>query len=426
MFKEFIEKYPEVKFFRLQWIDYSGVVHAKVIPKTRCSEVFSGRSKSYLSQNCLIIPISSASDGQPMRPQRWELAPDWSSLKLCGFNNRHAAIMCHLKQLFPEHENPNRTCPRKALESAVHRYGCDTQILLGFEIEFVLLDNNLNLPLDISSGTGYTSLSGLRGKNLEILEEIYEALEKSDIMVYDFHVEIAGQLEIVLPPAEPVKAIDDLMMAQETIHYIAAVHGLRASMAPRTVVNGPENSLHVHLSLNPRPENADNFIAGILQNLSALCAFGMPSIDSYIRIKEYAAGCVVGWGTENRHMPIRKISDNHWEFRFCDASANMYLFLAALLSAGWHGMDNHVPLTWKDCMEVNGVLSSKQMREHNITEMMPTTLKAAVLVAKKNIGLKNWLGQELVDSYLTVKGIEIEKFARESDEQRRKKFLVAF
>jgi glutamine synthetase len=64
--------------------------------------------------------------------------------------------------------------------------------------------------------------------------------------------------------------------------------------------------------------------------MAALCAFGMPNFDSYVCVAHDKAGVWIGFGTENRDLPVRKITDEHREFRFADCTANFYLFMAAV------------------------------------------------------------------------------------------------
>jgi glutamine synthetase len=56
------------------------------------------------------------------------------------------------------------------------------------------------------------------------------------------------------------------------------------------------------------------------------------------------AGTLVGCGTQNRYLPVRKIRDGHWELRFADATANFYLFLAVVIAAGLRGIQEHEKL----------------------------------------------------------------------------------
>lgn len=59
-----LEKYfnhnDHVKFVRLQWVDYSGVLRTQNIPKERCIQLASGSNHYSLAQNCMIVPISTA------------------------------------------------------------------------------------------------------------------------------------------------------------------------------------------------------------------------------------------------------------------------------------------------------------------------------------------------------------------------------
>lgn len=94
------------------------------------------------------------------------------------------------------------------------------------------------------------------------------------------------------------------------------------------------------------PHAESSFLAGILKHLQALCAFSLPYDFSYEC--EQLDSEVVAWGTQNWEVPIRKISSGHWGFRCVDATANMYLTLAAFLSAGIMGIQNQESLVWPD------------------------------------------------------------------------------
>lgn len=67
---------------------------------------------------------------------------------------------------------------------------------------------------------------------------------------------------------------------------------------------------HFHIPIAPPTQSgADCFLAGILENLPALCAFSLPLEEIYRRVddKRSEAGAWVAWGTQNRDVPIRKI-----------------------------------------------------------------------------------------------------------------------
>jgi glutamine synthetase len=88
--------------------------------------------------------------------------------------------------------------------------------------------------------------------------------------------------------------------------------------------------------------------------------------DSYFRIGVEGTCSWIGYGTENRDLPVRKISDRHWELRCVDATAKMYMFLAALLSAGSHGTDKVQALTWKDLAEFHFDMAPEKLGEYGL------------------------------------------------------------
>lgn len=427
--EKFFTKNPGIKFVRLQWVDFSGVLRTRFITKIRCMHLAIGSNHYSLGLNCMIIPISTAPQCFHDGPEAWELRPDWQTLKVCGFAPEHASVMCFNSHLGSADHFAR--CPRKLLSKVLHdfedEYG--SNLLMGFEIEFVLLDESSNLAKSMDRLAGYSMTAGLRAENLTIIEEIMAALQVSGIEIYHFHIEVADQLEIALSPLPPMQAIDALMLAQETIRTICIRHKLRATMTPKPVFNGPQNGCHVHLSLNPAPQPS-SFLAGILQKLKSLCAFGMPNFDSYYRVVGDGSGMWIGWGTENRDLPIRQISPNHWEIRCLDATANMYLFVAATLSAGMAGIQQKLPLNIRDCPVLPSEYTIKEAGErlskYGITEHMPSKLELSLDSAKCDQELEGWIGAELLAHYRKVKDKEVEYFSKMTEEERRQKFLNYF
>ncbi|KAF2106254.1 protein fluG [Lophiotrema nucula] len=415
-----------VDYFRFQWVDHSGVAHAKVIPKTHCLSLAASDGTLSIAQNCLIVPIATAPECYPAGPERWTLHPDWNSLRVCGFRPNHALVMCFLNRAEPHCGVEFGRCPRMALQRALDAFGDKAQILLGYEIEFVLLNEESELVKPLDRVTGYANMAGLRGVGMLIMEDICTALDRSGILVHDFQTEVPDHLEITLQPMSPMQAIDSPILAQEAIRTLAISHNVKASLAPRPVFNGPQSGLHAHFSLNPSPENINFFLQGLLENIKSLCAFGMPHVDSYLRVVDDGAGCFIEWGTENRDMPIRRVTDDHWELRISDATANQYLFMAAVISAGIEGMEIGAQLRYKDCMEFQENLTKEKLATLGMSEEMPKCLEETILAAKHSKVLLRRMGEELLAEYVKVKEKEVEKFRGVPDNDRRKKYLAIF
>lgn len=431
--KEFLRVNKSIKYIRIQWIDYSGVLRARFVPVARCLRIANGSETIRLAQNSMIIPISTAPRIFSLSDyhETWLLRPDWSSLRVCGFQTSHAAAMSFVDQ--KDAETRLDKCPRMLLVQALERLDKEwgVKVLVGFEIEFVLLDgdgsNDVIKPLDRLNG--YSRTAGLRAETLDLVEEIIDALEKSYISIHHFHAEVQDQLEIALTPEPALQAVDSLVLAQETIRAICVRRNLKATMTPIPTLAGPSNGLHLHLSLvdvDVERVSADHFIAGVLDHMGSLCAFGMANYDGHARSVGDAAGAWVGFGIDNRDLPVRKTSDWHWEFRMMDGTANPYLFAAAVLLAALDGLAKKAELVWKDCKLFPHLMNEKMRVEYGINNSMPVTFKEALDCLKEDAVVNAWIAKDLLEWYISVKEKEVEVFGKMTDEQRRLRFLEYF
>jgi hypothetical protein len=85
MVERFFAANRDVKFIRLQWVDYSRVLRTRIITKTRCEHLVNGADCYQLAQNCMVLPISTAPRYFPDGVEDWNLRPDWETLMICGF-----------------------------------------------------------------------------------------------------------------------------------------------------------------------------------------------------------------------------------------------------------------------------------------------------------------------------------------------------
>lgn len=427
--EKFLQKNQLTKYVRLQWIDYSGVLRARFVPVARCLQIAQGNEEYRLQQVCMIIPISTAPRCFPSGNdlEIWVLRPDWSSLRRCGFRPGHASVMCFMEH--KEAEDTYNKCPRmllsRALEQLEREWG--TKVLAGFEIEFMLLDQNFQPLNQLDRLNSYQTTAGLRGKTLDIVEEILDNLKESSIDIHHFHTETHDQIEIALSPEPLLDAIDSFILAQETIRTVFIRHNIKATMTPKPLLEGPTNGAHLHMSVDKLAfPHTENFLAGILNHMRSLCAFGMANFDGYVRIVKDAAGAWVGFGTENRDLPVRKISEQHWEFRMMDCTSNPYLFAMTVLLAGLSGLSEQVDLAWKDCHAFPHSLNKEERAKYRLDREMPSSLLEALKSLKADATMKTWLSEDLLNSYILVKEKEVEVFQKMTDDQRRLRFLEYF
>ncbi|KAH7179158.1 uncharacterized protein B0J16DRAFT_386985 [Fusarium flagelliforme] len=419
-----------VKYVRLQWLDYSGVLRTRTITLATAKKVASGNLRYSLAENCMVIPISTAPACFPDGIEEWTLLPDWTSVRLCGHRDNHATVQCFLVQMGLE--NRFARCPRHFLFWAVDRMLMVAEtIWVRFEIEFVLLDENQDATQSTDQTVRYCMPAGLRTENLDIMEEIVDALESSGIETHHFHVEGLDQFTIALSSRPLIEAVDNLMVAQETIRTITQYHGLIGTLAPKPILKGPKNGVHARISF-PRitDEMGCHFLAGTLGKLRPLCAFGLANFDSYERVTRDFTDAWVGLGTGNKDLPVRKVYPTSWEFRALDATANTYIFMAALLCSCLYGLETDLQLKAEDYQILPSAPPFKkvkrQLEKQGATESMPSGLAESLAALKEDEDIKGWVGKELLTQYLRVKEMEVEYFGKMTEEERRLKFTSYF
>jgi glutamine synthetase len=160
----------------------------------------------------------------------------------------------------------------------------------------------------------------------------------------------------------------------------------------------------------PRGTAGGAFIAGLLRDLPALAAVTAPSLGSLARIRPgFFAGAYGFWGVENREAPLRYVpgsallGEDHAnvELKVSDASANPYLALAALLTAGVAGVEDNLappapigedPGTWK-----------KKERAAAGIEKLPSSQAEQEEALANNPRIAGVLGEELLGAFLAVR-----------------------
>lgn len=421
---DFLQANPAVKYVRFQWLDLSGILRGRIFPAPRAVDAAHGRRKLGIAPAAFHIAL-----GNKLLPDLdarglHELVPDWRSLATRPtLDPKYAVVMCAVTEQTPGCGAPNwGLCPRTALGRAVRRVSekLDVNVLIGFEIEFEVFKDAGGGRFELySNAPGYFAVSGYRDPLFGYVEEAVEVLEAAGVLIDTVQTEGSrGQYEVTLPPLPPVAAVDQVLFAQDAIKAVFARHGLMATMAPRPMGGGEEsNGQHAHVSLNP-PSHEASFLAGIMGRLSDMAALCLPYGVSYERIAKFCAGSAVAWGTENRAVPVRKIKAGHWEMRFLDASANMYLALAAILGAGLAGCERGEELTWGDT-----AFDEEQAPRDG--EMLPGSLGEALDRLERAEGRDEWVEGEIARHYVKVKRFE-EGFCREDVEGTRNLMIETF
>lgn len=257
-------------------------------------------------------------------------------------------------------------CQRTALENVVSVTSQrGYEIRAGFEMEFAVAP---------AGAAGIASAPGHPGPAYsphalipldDFVATLLHDLDANGLRLNQFHAEYGlAQLELSLAATDPVSAADDQLLARQTLHAAAHKHGLRLSFAPMVSPDAAGNGWHLHTSAWRKGRNllagagvpgADGagYLAGLLRDLSAVTAVTAPSVPSTLRLRPgYFASAYAFWGVENREAPLRYVpgtpllGDDHAnvELKPCDASANPYLALAAVITSGIAGLEEGLSL----------------------------------------------------------------------------------
>ncbi|GAB1193812.1 hypothetical protein APSETT444_003042 [Aspergillus pseudonomiae] len=425
---DFYRDYPHIIFIRLQWQDYSGVMRALVLPIEEAFIILETEKQPFhvppLLSNCSItnqyLPDASA------RHIQW-LVPDWSSIRLTA-DPQSAMVMCGVVGTTISKPVPNRDlCPRRALVDVVRQAqeSWNLEFLVGFEVEFQVMKASCATGEYVkhSQGPGNFSVSGLRDPCYRYVQQCIQQLLVLGVHIHGLHSEgKRGQYEIALKPLPPLQAVDQLHFVHDYLKDTFAKHGYMATMAPKPLISDPHTiGQHMHLSLESADgDHETSFLAGILKRLPMICAFSLPHMLSYERRLPFLAGETVCWGTEARIAPIRKIEASHWEIRCIDATANMYLTLAAVLGAGILGLAGQEPLPWPD-------LGDSTIESNTREEPLPRTLQESLAwLATKSDDFATIFGLPLIQRYIELKQYEISQAGGMDPVKLRELFIELF
>jgi len=323
---------------------------------------------------------------------------------------------------------PWAACPRTLLRNEVQRYQDELGLTItaAFEHEF-----NLGIP---QSGSAHHAFSlGAQHAAASFGGWLLSALRAGGVEPEMFLPEYGkAQYEITCRPTQGVAAADRAVNVREITREIARQMGLDISFSPKVEEQGVSNGVHLHISLqdqdgeavmydpnqgNGLSELGQQWAAGVLKYLPALCAFSAPTPISYLRLKPHhwsaSYACL---GQRNREASLRicptitlggksPAKQYNLEFRPLDATASPHLSMATVLIAGRLGIEQKLSLSATTDEEPD-TLSDEQRRARNIVAL-PGTLGEALACLKDHADIVEALPEVLTRAYFTMKAQEL-------------------
>ncbi len=400
------------------------------MPKERRKEALS-HGLPWVPANFSIGPTNILPADNPFGPMgEIRLFADPSALAtLPAYDNRPAFDLVLCDARMPD-GSPWPYCPRTALKSAVARLKTEAGLTMKVAFEHEFLVKGLNQK-------AHPAFSLSSGRNVSHLADLAMAtLAKSGIRLEQFQAEYGtDQFEFSSEPTDPLQAADRAVLTLEVIRDCARQLDLHASFLPKPALNASGNGVHIHFSLyrNGKPvtaakdwvtETSGAFAQGILDQAETAVPFTCLSTNSFLRFRpHFWVGTYTCLGVKNREAMIRLVprkpdakgNNPHasLEYRVTDATANVYVALAAIIGAGLDGLKaKRIPVNISQDPDDIPPAKRQAMGIRHLPQSMEEAMKGLdVSVANR------WLGSDLVTAYLACRREDLRQFGSGDPEQ---------
>ncbi len=352
------------------------------------------------------------------------IVPDPSTVTLVPWQENTACVFCDLRSTADIHERIAAD-PRGILAEVCKELYDEFQAIYYArpEMEFYILNSDCK-PADSAT---YMVLPP-RDKGYFLRKMIVETLDQVDIPFKTFHSEVGpGQHEIEFDSLPAIKAADSVQYFKQIAKMVALNQSeWIISFMPKPFISEAGNGMHIHQIVKTANEDmfkgsgnelsdfALHFIAGQLNFASEITAITNPIVNSYRRLvpgKE--APVYKTWGIANRTALIRVpgYEAGRLEYRAADAATNIYFTLALLLKSGLEGVRKKLEPPVEANFDADA-LSLKQLEEKGV-ELLPRSLKDALMIFKSSKLAKEILGSTLHQEYYDARMNEWLEFTSE-------------
>ena len=412
-----------VNFIRLMFTDLFGVLKNVEIPLSQLEKALN---------NQMMFDGSSIEGFTRIQESDMYLYPDYSTWLVFPWNPGEAKIARLICDVHNVDGEPFAGDPRSNLRRVIKEMNDlgFTRFNLGPEAEFFLfkLDENGMPTRELNDHGGYFDFAPLDlAENCR--RDIVIELEKLGFEIEASHHEVApGQHEIDFKYDDVLAACDKIQTFKLVVKSIARKHGLYATFMPKPIAGINGSGMHCNVSLFNEDgsnaffdkegelqlsETAYHFMAGILKHVRNFTAVSNPTVNSYKRLTPgYEAPVYVAWSPSNRsplvRVPASRGMGTRLEVRSVDPSANPYLALAAILSAGLDGIKNK--LTPPASVEENIFeMNQEELDAHGITAL-PGTLFDALTLLEQDEVIKAALGSHIFEKFVEAKHQEYDEY----------------
>ena len=427
----------EIHFLRLQFTDILGVSKNVEIPRSQFAKALAGD---------ILFDGSSIEGFVRVEESDMLLKPDYSTYRALPFGPpgaRVARLICDIS--LPD-GTPFVGDPRGRLKAAVAKAASlGFTMNAGMEAEFFLFkqDASGNATTDTHDVGGYFDLAPV-DLGEEARRAIVDTLEQMGFEVEASHHEVAhGQHEIDFRYADALTTADNLTTFRFVVKQVAQRFGLSASFMPKPIFGQNGSGMHTHQSLFRGSDNAFwsadapfelsdaalHYIGGLLRHARGYCAVTNPLVNSYKRlVAGFEAPINVAWSMRNRspmlRIPARRGAGTRVEHRLPDPSANPYLALAVMLSAGLDGITTLADA--REPVDTNIFDMSFRERRRLRIDDLPRDLNEACDELEKDDVIREALGEHIYEHFLAAKRAEWTEYSETIHAWEVERYLMKY
>ena len=377
-----------ISFLRISIVDILGEKRSIEFPASALKDIYNNLVKCDGSSLC---GIGTA---------------DNSDRVICLDENSHYFISDNTLEIFGflQEENEETTVfdPREILNKQIKILNSKGYFLnVGIEPEFYIVDEETLDPID--DGTYFSIRQDQKSTYLRKI--CVENLLKRNFNVSSFHHEVGpGQNEINYLFSDPMSIADTFYIYKETIKETALKNKCIATFLPKPFKGLPGSGMHINCSIwNFKKKNmfydetnehhfsdfGINFTNGILRHIKALTALSATIDNSYLRLHsglESPSGIFYSFNDREAaiRIPSTKQSRTRIELRFVDSTAQLYLLLAGIISAGIDGLEH-------------------PLRKGDENDILPKGLLESLKYLEEDEILNNCFGRKIIQKYIYEK-----------------------
>ncbi len=430
-----IVKKENVKFIQLQFTDVFGRLKNIAITPRKLDEALN---------NEIMFDGSSIRGFTSVDESDMYLAPDPTTFKIFPWRtNKRGSTARMICDVYNPDGTPFEGCPRYVLKKVLEEleeYGYE--FCVGPEVEFFLFQTNDNgdPTTKTHDEAGYFDLAP-NDLGEDAREDMCLTLEELGFNIEASHHECApGQHEIDFKYDGALATADNVSTFKLVVKTIAKSHGLHATFMPKPIKEAHGTCMHLNQSLMKDGKNifcsdsdelglsqeAYYYIGGLIKYARQFAAITNASVNSYKRfVKGYEAPTHISWGAADRspliRIPAAKRMATRVELRNPDPTANHYLALAAVLSAGLAGIKNKIEPP--KCFDGCSYDVDYKKKEFSNIEEFPSSLGEALEELENSTLMREALGDHIFNMYLTAKKNEWRQYNEEIHTWELKKYL---